>query len=61
MSTPEENYTIENQTYTWRLRQMVKDLDKECFNFVYISRPGYVNLLIAKNKIESAIIEIENS
>jgi hypothetical protein len=40
---------------------MVKDLDKECFNFVYISRPGYVNLMIAKNKIEAAILEIENS
>jgi hypothetical protein len=55
------DYTIENQTFTWRLRQMVKDLDKECYNFGNISKPGYVNLILAKNKIEAAIIEIEDN
>ena len=55
------DYTVENQTQTWRLRQIVKDLEKECNNFVTLSRPGYIKLIIAKNKIEAAIIEIENS
>ena len=52
------DYTVEDQTYTHRLRIIVKLLEKQLKKG---NTPGSVKLLIAKNKIIEAIIEIENS
>ena len=43
---------------TYFMRRMVKYLEEVSKN---TDSPGYANLLLAKNKIVAAIIEIENS
>jgi hypothetical protein len=43
---------------TYFMRRMVKYLEETSIN---PNAPGYVNLMIAKNKIIAAIIEIEDN
>ena len=56
------DYTVENQTYTFRLRQIIKDVEQELRNLVWeTDTPGLTELIKAKNHLIAAKLQIENS
>ena len=62
MSTPEENYTVENQTHTWRLHDIIRDIDIVLRDIVWeTDTPGLTELIKAKNHMIAAKLQIENS
>ena len=56
------DYTVENQTHTFRLRQIIKDVEQELRNLVWeTDTPGLTELIKAKNHLIAAKLQIENS
>ena len=56
------DYTVENQTYTWRLHDIIRDVEQELRNLVWeTDTPGLTELIKAKNHLIAAKLQIENS
>ena len=56
------DYTVENQTHTWRLHDIIRDIDIFLRDIVWeTGTPGLVEIIKAKNHLIAAKLEIENS
>ena len=56
------DYTVENQTHTWRLHDIIRDIDIFLRDIVWeTGTPGLVEIIKAKNHLNAAKLEIENS
>jgi hypothetical protein len=56
------DYTVENQTHTWRLHNIIRDIDIFLRDIVWeTDTPGLMEIIKAKNHLIAAKLEIENS
>jgi hypothetical protein len=56
------DYTVENQTHTWRIHNIIRDVEQELRNIVWeTDTPGLTELIKAKNHLIAAKLQIENS
>ena len=56
------DYTVENQTHTWRLHDIIRDIDIVLRDIVWeTDTPGLTELIKAKNHMIAAKLQIENS